>query len=158
MLNKFSRHLFAGPVALLVAIGPAASIAQADDIAEIEKAVEYRQGVMNILAWNTKTISGMLKGKTEYDAETIKTAAKDIASTASLDIIAGFPEDSEHEDSAALADIWLDFENFEQKMADFQKAADNLNVASQTGDKMAVGNAMKDLGKTCKGCHKPFKN
>jgi len=156
MFRTSSKRLVTGPIALLVAFGATSGTAQAD--ADIEKAVEYRQGVMNILAWNTKIIGGMLKGKTEYDAEKIKTAAKDIASAASLDIIAGFPEDSEHEDSAALADIWLDYENFEQKMADFKSAADNMHTAAQSGDKMAVGNAMKDLGKSCKGCHKPFKN
>ncbi|NNJ91947.1 MAG: cytochrome c [Gammaproteobacteria bacterium] len=123
-----------------------------------EKEIEYRQGAMNILSWNMKHIGGMLKGKTPYDAEKIKTHAADIASVASLNIMAGFPEDSTGEDSSALEDIWMDFENFEQKMADFKKAAKGMNMAAQSGDKAAVGKAMGALGKSCKGCHKPFKN
>ncbi len=123
-----------------------------------EKEIEYRQGVMNILSWNMKHIGGMLKGEMPYDAEKIKRHAADIASVASLNISAGFPEDSTGEDSAALEDIWMDFDNFQQKMADFRQAADGMDQAAQSGDQGAVGKAMEALGKSCKGCHKPFKN
>ena len=145
---------------LSAALAAAIILASTTAVAEesFEKEIEYRQGVMNILSWNMKNIGGMLKGKMPYDAEKIKTHAADIASVASLDIMAGFPEDSTSEDSSALEDIWMDFENFEQKMADFKKAADGMNKAAQTGDKAAVGQAMGPLGKSCKGCHKPFKN
>jgi cytochrome c556 len=141
---------------LAAAVILASTSAVADDSFEAE--IEYRQGVMNVLSWNMKHIGGMLKGKTPYDAEKIKTHAADIASVASLDIMAGFPEDSTSEDSSALEDIWMDFEKFEQKMADFKKAAAGMNQAAQSGDQAAVGKAMGDLGESCKGCHKPFKN
>ena len=158
MYKLFSRRLLTAQIAVFMTFSSISAIAHSDEGGDIERAVEYRQGVMNILGWNMKSISGMLKGKMEYDAEKIKTHAHDIASVASLDIMSGFPEDSEHEDSAALADIWMDFENFEQKMADFRTAAEAMNTAAQSGDKAAVGNAMQGLGKSCKGCHKPFKN
>ena len=72
--------------------------------------------------------------------------------------MAGFPEDSTGDDSDALEDIWLDFEKFQQKMADFKKAAEGLNKAAQSSYRDAVGKAMGALGKSCKGCHKAFKN
>jgi cytochrome c556 len=125
---------------------------------ELEKTVEYRQGVMNILSWNSKAIGAMLKGEKAYDADSVKRHAADINRTAMLDIKAGFPEDSEHEDSAALADIWMDFATFEEKLTEFQNAAANLDKTAQSGDQAAVGAAMKDLGASCKGCHKKFKN
>jgi cytochrome c556 len=125
---------------------------------ELEKTVEYRQGVMNILSWNSKAIGAMLKGENAYDADSVKRHAADINRTAMLDIKAGFPEDSEHEDSAALADIWMDFATFEEKLTEFQNAAANLDKTAQSGDQAAVGAAMKDLGASCKGCHKKFKN
>lgn len=137
--------------ALLIPINAAAD-------SDLEKTVEYRQGVMNILSWNSKAIGAMLKGETAYDAESVKRHAADIHRTAMLDITAGFPEDSEHEDSAALADIWMDFATFEQKMTEFVDAAANLDKTAQNGDQAAVGAAMKDLGASCKGCHKKFKN
>jgi len=146
--------------ALGISLITAALLVSSSTFAEdsFEREIEYRQGVMNILSWNMKHIGGMLKGKMPYEAEKIKTHAADIASVASLDIMAGFPEDSTGEDSSALEDIWMDFENFEQKMADFKTAAKDMNMAAQSGDKAAVGKAMGPLGKSCKGCHKPFKN
>jgi len=125
---------------------------------DVGKAIEYRQGVMNVLSWNTKAIGSMLKGNTDYDAESIKTHAADINRAASLDILSGFPEDSTDPDSAAMDEIWMDFDNFKQKLADFRSAAASLDQTAQTGDKGAVGKAMKDLGASCKGCHKTFKN
>ena len=158
MRNYLSRTKITSCLISFALLGSTAGSAVADEEAAFEKEIEYRQGTMNILSWNTKAIGGMLKGKTPYDAEKVKTHAKDIASVASLDLLAGFPEDSESEDSAALADIWMDFDDFEQKMADFRNAASGLNSAAQSGDQASVGNAMKDLGKTCKGCHKKYKN
>jgi cytochrome c556 len=151
-------HKISTPVIGLSLLVSSSGIALAEESSAIEKAVEYRQGVMNVLSWNTKAIGDMLKGKTQYDAEQVKTHAKDIASTASLDILPGFPEDSESEDSAAMTEIWMDFDDFEQKMADFRQAASDINVAAQSGDQGKVDNAMKNLGKSCKGCHKKYKN
>ena len=157
-MSKFSpRNVLTG-AALSAALLAATTTVTVAEEGTFEKEMEYRQGAMNVLSWNMKNISGMLKGKMPYDAEKVKIHAKDIASVASLNLIAGFPEDSEHEDSAALADIWMDFEDFEQKMADFRKAADDMNAAAQSGDQAAVGNAMKGLGKSCKSCHKKYKN
>ena len=154
MTQPASKNKLAAMLAAALLMASTATVAEDS----FEQEIEYRQGVMNILSWNMKHLGGMLKGKMPYDAEKIKTHAADIASVASLDIIAGFPEDSTGEDSSALEDIWMDFETFEQKMADFQKAAKDMNMAAQSGDKDAVAKAMGPLGKSCKGCHKPFKN
>lgn len=125
---------------------------------EYEAEIDYRQGVMDILSYNAKQIGAMLKGNKPYDAEKIKTHAADIASVASLDILAGFPEDSTSADSSALEDIWLDFGTFKEKLNDFEVAAANLNKAAAGGDRGAIGQAMGALGDSCKGCHRPFKN
>ena len=158
MRNIFTNRFFTTQILALALLGGTTNIAMSEEEGSFEKEIEYRQGVMNILSWNTKNISGMLKDKMPYDAEKVKTHAKDIASVSTLDILAGFPEDSESENSDALADIWMEFENFEKKLADFRKAASGINEAAQSGDKTAVANAMKELGQSCKGCHKKYKN
>ena len=157
MQNIFTRKLLSTKILGLTLLCSTTSVAFAEE-GSFEKEIEYRQGYMNVLSWNMKNIGGMLKGKMPYDAEKIKTHAQDIAGASMMNILAGFPEDSESSDSDALADIWMDFEDFESKLVDFQKAAKNMNTAAQSGDKDAVGNAMKDLGKSCKGCHKKYKN
>jgi len=154
MIKPASKKKLAATLAVALLMSTTATVAENS----FEQEIEYRQGVMSILSWNMKHLGGMLKGKQPYDAEKIKTHAADIASVASLNIMAGFPEDSTGEDSSALEDIWMDFETFEEKMDDFKKAADAMNMAAQSGDKGAVATAMGPLGDSCKGCHKPFKN
>ena len=69
MNNPVSKSKLAATLAAAVLL--VSTTAGADD--SFEKEIEYRQGVMNILSWNTKHIGGMLKGKMPYDAEQIKT-------------------------------------------------------------------------------------
>ena len=149
--TKLRFSMAATSLAALLATAPLAA-------GDFEKEIEYRQGIMNILSWNAKSIGGMLKGKTPFDAELIKTRATDIHRVAQLDIMAGFPEDSTSVDSSAMDEIWMDSDTFASKMSDFQSAAAALDKAAQSGDKASIGAAMKDLGASCKGCHKSFKN
>lgn len=153
--RSFSRLLLSSTLAVGLLTGSASLLAEEESF---QKDIEYRQGMMNVLAWNMKTMGGMLKGKIPYDAEAMKTHANDVASVASLNMAAGFPEDSTSEDSDALADIWFDFEDFEAKIADLRSAATGMQKAAASGDQAAVGAAMKDLGASCKGCHKKYRN
>ena len=155
IMFKPSKALLTG-----IALGSAISLSSNLSAGEagFDKEVEYRQAVMTVIAYNTKNIGDMLKGKKPYDAEKVKTHANDIASASTLDILSAFPEDSINDESDAMEDIWMDFETFEQKLKDFQTAASGINTAAQSGDQAAVGAAMKDLGASCKGCHKKFKN
>jgi cytochrome c556 len=125
---------------------------------EVEKAVEYRQGVMNVYGWNMKAMSNMMKGKIPFDQKVFARHAKDLASASSLNLMAGFPEDSESEGSDALPDIWMDFDDFEAKYKAFGEAASNLDEVTATGDKASLGKALEKAGKACKACHKKYKN
>ncbi|MES9992544.1 MAG: cytochrome c [Candidatus Thiodiazotropha sp.] len=125
---------------------------------EIEKAVEYRQGLMNVLSWNMKAMSDMMKGKTPYDHEAFVTHASDLAAASSLNLLPGFPEDSESEESDALPEIWMEFDDFEAKYKAMGEAASNLSSTAAKGDKGAIGEALSKAGKACKACHKKYKN
>ncbi|MET0123224.1 MAG: cytochrome c [Candidatus Thiodiazotropha sp. 6PLUC9] len=125
---------------------------------DVEKAVEYRQGVMNVFSWNMKTMGDMMKGKTSYDQKQFAEHAQELATASKLNLMRGFPEDSESEESDALAEIWMDFEDFENKYREMGIAAKALNDAAQNGDKSKMGEALKAAGKSCKACHKKYKN
>jgi cytochrome c556 len=125
---------------------------------EVEKAVDYRQGAMNVYSWNMKAMSDMMKGKIPFDQKVFAGHAKDLYSASSLNLMPGFPEDSESEESDALPDIWLDFDDFEAKYKAFGEAANDLNEVAATGDKATLGKALEKAGKTCKACHKKYKN
>ncbi|MET0091105.1 MAG: cytochrome c, partial [Candidatus Thiodiazotropha sp.] len=120
--NPFNMKtsLLAG-TALVLSLGGAVSQA-----GEVEKAVEYRQGAMEVYSWNMKGMGDMMKGEKPYDAARLAVMAKDLETATQLDLLSGFPSDSESDDSDALPDIWLDFDDFKSKYEDLRMAAKAL--------------------------------
>ncbi len=125
--------------------------------ASVEKAVDYRSAYMTILKWNAGPMGQMLKGEMAFDDAAFLEHARNLATAAELELLSAFPEGSVSEDSDAREEIWFDWADFEQKFADFQAAGKNLGVAAEGGDVEATKAAFGKLGKTCKGCHKPYK-
>ncbi|MEW8029376.1 MAG: cytochrome c [Candidatus Thiodiazotropha sp.] len=151
--NRFAKSV---PfLTLLSSLILAAPLAWADDI---EKAVEYRQGVMNVFGWNMKAMSNMMKGKIPFDQKVFADHAKDLATASELNLMPGFPEDSESEESDALPEIWMEFDDFEAKYRKLAETARSLSEAAPNGDKASLGKALEKTGKACKACHKKFKN
>lgn len=125
---------------------------------ELERALEYRQGAMNVYSWNMKAMGDMMKGKKPYDGEAFARHASDLAAAASLDLLAGFPPESDSGETDARADIWFDFEDFTQKLEDLRSASQNLSQVAAGGDKEAMGEALGKTGKSCKACHDSYKD
>lgn len=123
-----------------------------------EREIEYRESVMNLFSWNMKPMGAMMKGKIPYDQAVFADHAQDLAVAASLNLLPGFPEDSDEGETDALAEIWMDFEDFEKKFKDLRSAANALNKAVSGGDQSNIKSAFSDVGKACKACHKAYKN
>lgn len=151
--TSFKKHMAKLTLSLLLTLSP--YLAGAD---EIEKAVEYRQGVMNVFSWNMKAMSAMMKGKIAFDQTLFARHAKDLAAASTLNLMAGFPEDSESQESDALPEIWMEFDDFKTKYGHLGEVAEKLSSMAATGDKAALGAALEQTGKACKACHKKYKN
>ena len=123
----------------------------------VKALVDYRQGAMQVIGWNFKAIAKMVKGEAPFDKASFERHAADINRAAQLDILAGFPEDSEHDESRATADIWFKWDEFEKKMGALTEAAEKLEAAAAAGDEAAMKAQFGETGKTCKGCHKAFR-
>ena len=132
----------------------ASAMVQAGDV---ERAQEYRQGVMNVFSWNMKAMGDMMKGKTPYDAAAFAQHADDLAKATTLDLLPGFPEDSDSGETDARPEIWLNFEDFTQKLEELRTNAQALSKAANSGDKEAMGAALGKTGKACKACHDDYK-
>ena len=148
------RKLAAGLVGALLLYGAGGESATAG---ELERALDYRQGVMNVFNWNMKSMSDMMKGKKPFDSAVFARRADDLAKAASLDLLAGFPPDSDQGETDARPDIWFDFEDFSQKLVDLREASQALSKAVASGDKAAIGDALGKTGKRCKACHENYK-
>ena len=124
----------------------------------LEKAIEYRQSIMNIYAWNLKPMGQVVKGEAPFEAERFRRHARDLAAASQLHLFSGFPEDSdEGEETDAKSEIWLDWENFEQKYRNFQQKAASLHTAAQGGDLEQIRPAFGATARSCKDCHKAFR-
>ena len=129
-----------------------------EDEGNAQRAIEYRQSIMTLFGWNMKPMGAMMKDKMPYDQAAFARYAGDLQATAGLDLLAGFPPDSEGEDSDARPDIWFDFADFQQKYKNLQTAAENLKQTAKSGDKTNIKPAFEALGKACKACHRAYKD
>ena len=152
MTARYLQGAAAALMAMLVSAGAAAA-----ESVSTEKAVDYRESYMTVLKWNSGPMGQMLKGEAPFDDEAFIRHARDLATAARLDLLAAFPEGSISDDSDAREEIWFDWEDFEQKFVDFRAAAAGLGEAADAGDVEATKAAFGELGKTCKACHKAYK-
>ena len=115
---------------------------------------------MKLVLWEAAPLFGMAKGDVAYDAEAAKTHA------GNLKIISQYPVGGLFLDGTSDADypgktrslpkIWEDEAAFGKALTDWQTAVETVNVAAGNGQPELAA-AVAELGKSCGGCHKPFR-
>ena len=97
--------------------------------------------------------------KTENLSESVK--ALDFHIVWSAKLLSYFPPESEASmtnDSDASADIWEDFERFQQMNLVYVNTTSAVNSALLTGDFALASKNFSRMAKACKGCHENFRN
>ena len=124
---------------------------------------------MGMIAKSMKTIGGMMKGKTEYDAAIVRQEAAMIARYGGETLTNLFPKGSTDHPSEATAAIWTDWERFEAIAMDLSRYATVLSdgadnergSAGGSGDAnlatMSPDDLFKNIGGTCSSCHQDFR-
>ena len=123
-----------------------------------EQILAYRQGNMALVAANFGPMGAMLKGELPFNRDQVRAYAKDLATVTSINMMRGYPAGSEGGRTKAEPDIWLDLEDFREKMQALTDAAARLDAVAASGDEAAVKERMKAVGKTCKDCHSDYKS
>ncbi len=141
-------------VVLIAAFGQAGA-ASADSEVNDSPDVKYRQTLMSNVGSNMGAIGDILKNRLELPGH-VAVHAGLLAESAQL-IGAAFKKNVATDATDAKPEIWQDWEKFEMAIADLEKAARGLAAAAAGNDPAAVGPAVKALGKSCGGCHKPFR-
>lgn len=147
--------LLAGVMTSVMASVAAANDAHASDAAKASPALAYRQTVMSIIGTNMGAIGDIMKNGLEVPGA-VANHADQMARSAAL-IAPAFTKQGLTGPTDAKPEIWQDWAKFEKAITDFEQAAENLRDAAQSGDAKATGQAMRALGKSCGGCHKPFR-
>lgn len=123
------------------------------------RAVEMRQSVVNLFAFNIGPISGMARGKAEFDADIAARNARRIAALAPMLIEAFEAMDTRPYDvkTEALPVIWEKFDEFKQKNDALIEAANEFAAIADRGDKAETLGALRGFGGKCGDCHDTFR-
>ena len=69
-----------------------------------------------------------------------------------------FPEGSGLGDTKARAEIWASFDDFTALSKANETAANRLITVAKSGDPGAMMTSLKNLGGSCKACHRSYKD
>ena len=125
-----------------------------------DKAIATRQGYMKLVLWEAGPLFGMAKGEVPYDAEAAKAHAAKLKTISEYPagglFVAGTSKSDRPGKTRALAKIWEDMAGFGKAFTDWQAAVAALGDEAGNGQP-ALAAAVGEMGKTCGGCHKPYR-
>ena len=121
----------------------------------VNNSVEIRKAAMKNLGINMKAIAAVAKGEAEY-SDALNRKAQLIAEIAGTITIL-FHDKVIIEDSRAKPEIWTNMDDFKLKAEALVRSADGLIAAVKAGDQGKIGAALAAAGKSCGGCHKPYR-
>jgi cytochrome c556 len=137
----------AAVVAVTMAIGATAVVAQSDPIAE-------RQKILKGMGAAVKDSGNMLKGAEPFDAAKVKAALEVVAADAAK-LPTLFPEGSGTGKTAALPRIWENKADFEARWAKLGK--DATAAAASITDEASFKATMPGVFGNCGACHKEYR-
>jgi cytochrome c556 len=143
-------------IAVLLAMS---SLASAElDQEQAERAVETRQSVLHLMAWNMAPLGAMARGRMDFDAERVETnAGRLVALTQMLSDAFAADTRNNQVETEALDVIWEQPEDFAVKVEASIEASKRLLDIAATGDEGAMREAIGNLGSTCGSCHDDFR-
>ncbi len=125
-----------------------------------EKAVKSRQGYMQISALNIGILAAMVKGKVEYNAAEAQIAADNLKLVSQIDMSSMWLEGTSNKDkkmkTKALPEIWDADSKIVEKASDYAKASSDVAAVAGQGLE-PLKSKFAALGKSCKGCHKSYR-
>jgi len=136
----------------------AVTAAQALAIDEPANVIKYRQAVMKAIGGHIGSIAGVVKGEVSFAGD-VAAHARGIQEMSRL-VPHLFPKGTDNamqKKTRALPSIWAERAKFEAAVKAFQDASANMVRVAEAGDPSAFGAGLKMLGKSCGGCHKPFR-
>tara|TARA_Y100000385_G_C12919751_1_gene562015 strand:- start:84 stop:470 length:387 start_codon:yes stop_codon:yes gene_type:complete len=119
------------------------------------EAVTARTKAMSEISDNMRFLGFMMKGKTDFDLDSAKSAIENIVNLAAK-APALFEIETADPHAEAKPEIWSNFEDFVEKAITLQ------NVAIAASNSLVSEEDLKDviiaMGKTCKSCHSLYRN
>lgn len=115
----------------------------------------YRQKVMKSMGASMGAIGDILKHKLPF-AGHIGVHASDISRMSAV-IAEAFEKEITEGRTDSKPDVWQDWDKFMAAAEALQEEGAKLAEVAGGGDMAAIGAQVKNLGKACGDCHKPFR-
>ncbi len=151
MKSKVLRRGTLGSITAVFLAGTSIAHSESTGIPE----ADHRIAKMKQLGGSMKAIAAVAKGEAAYTPELNEKAA--VINAIAKEMLTLFPEGSGGEKTRSKPEIWMKKAEFEKAAQDFQVAAAGLVKAVSKGEQATIGAALGATGKTCGGCHKPFR-
>ena len=137
---------------------PSPAFSQDDEAAD--KAIEARQGYMQLVLRSAGPLFGMAKGDVAYDADAATKHVANLQALAQYDYPALFEPGSSKEDrpgeTRMLADAPANPDKVQQAFSELGAAVDGVAAAAAAGQ-AELAAAVGAMGKTCGDCHNAFR-
>lgn len=117
--------------------------------------LQHRQKVMQSIGGHMGAIGAIMKNKLPYQ-KTIAVHALSLQMTSRV-IEEAFEKEITAGKTDAKADIWQDWDKFVAAAKQLGEESGKLARLATAGDMAAIGAQVKAVGKSCGGCHKPFR-
>jgi len=119
-----------------------------------KETVDYRKNTMKIIGGHMGSLVAIIKGEVPH-GDDLAYHATGLAAAAPK-VLTVFEAEAMNDDSTALPDIWKDWAAYEKAAKRLETTSTDLAAAVAGGNKAAVGAALGEVGKSCKGCHDNF--
>ena len=120
-----------------------------------DRAIKYRQGIMQAQGWQMGVLGRMAKGEIPYNKDQAVRAAKFVSELSEM-AWEGFVPVSDSGNTKAKPEIWKDKAKFDQLAKDMQAETPKLVAAANSGDVAQLRTAVGAVGKACNNCHDDF--
>ncbi len=125
-----------------------------------KKAIQARQGEMQLRSYFAGPLFAMAKGDMDYDAEKASMLANNLQKLLEIDIRSSWVKGSDNEnypgDTTALPKIWTTYPEIGNYGKKYATAVRELAAVAGNG-KDQMKSKIGALGKSCKGCHDEFR-
>ena len=139
-----------------VALAGVIAIVNAQDV-KPDRAIKYRQGILQAQGWNVGIMSAMAKGERPYDKDEFLKRAVYLDELVYMPWEGFIPGSDQGAPTKAKPEIWKEPAKFKQNQEKLQVETPKLVAAAKTGDMNQIKTALGDVGKACTNCHDDFR-
>ena len=122
-----------------------------------DRAIKYRQGIMQAQSWNLGILAAMVRGEQPYNKDKFLYHAVALEQVSRMAWEGYIPGSDQGAPNRSKPEIWSNAAGFKQAADAFQAETPKLVAAAQSGNMDQIKAAFGAVVKTCDNCHDNFR-